>query len=105
MTRSIRPTQSARSRPCRLQLHRGSVPIRSHQANIDSVLPLLHLSANTEAEIVASVNVGLEVITHTDQVSVPGYIGEGYIIYRSRSRGVGLTRLGVGIMAHFYLLF
>jgi hypothetical protein len=53
------------------------------QDNINSVLPLLNLSAATEVEIVASVNAGLEVITHTDRVSVPGYTGEGYIFDRS----------------------
>ncbi|MGB5457322.1 MAG: transglutaminase-like domain-containing protein, partial [Gammaproteobacteria bacterium] len=73
------------------------------QANINNVLPLLHLSANTEAEIVVSVNAGLEVITHTDQVSVPGYTGEGYIIYDPVT-GSGAYKIGGGQNGAFMAL-
>jgi hypothetical protein len=65
------------------------------QTNIDSVLPLLNLSGTTEAEIVTSVNAGLEVVTHTDQVSVPGYTGEGYIIIDTET-GSGAYKIGGG---------
>jgi len=50
------------------------------QANISSVMPNLNLDAATETEIQQAVNVGKEVVAHTDPVSVPGYTGAGYII-------------------------
>jgi len=50
------------------------------QANISSVMLNLNLDAATETEIQQAVNVGKEVVTHTDLVSVPGYTGAGYII-------------------------
>jgi len=50
------------------------------QANISSIMPLLNLGVSTKKEIEASIASGLEVIAHTHQISMSGYIGEGYII-------------------------
>ena len=50
------------------------------QTNIDTVLPKLNLSNSVKQDIQSSVNVGKYVITHTDNVSVPGWSGAGYAI-------------------------
>jgi len=50
------------------------------QTNIDTVLPKLNLSNSIKQDIQSSVNVGKYVITHTDNVSVPGWSGAGYAI-------------------------
>ena len=50
------------------------------QTNIDTVLPKLNLSDSIKQDIQSSVNVGKYVITHTDNVSVPGWSGAGYAI-------------------------
>lgn len=50
---------------------------RDNQA---SVLAAIHHDAETMNEIRNALNVGKEVITHTDAVSVPGWSGVGYII-------------------------
>jgi len=48
--------------------------------NIDSVLPKLNLSDSIKNDIQNSINQGKYVITHTDNVSVPGWSGAGYAI-------------------------
>lgn len=50
-------------------------------ANKSTTLPALNLDSGTMAEIEQAVDNGMEVITHTDEVSVPGYSGAGYIIF------------------------
>ena len=50
------------------------------QTNIDTVLQKLNLSNSVKQDIQSSVNVGKYVITHTDNVSVPGWSGAGYAI-------------------------
>ena len=50
------------------------------QTNIDTVLPKLNLSNPVKQDIQSSVNAGKYVITHTDNVSVPGWSGAGYAI-------------------------
>ena len=50
------------------------------QTNIDTVLPKLNLSNSVKQDIQSSVNAGKYVITHTDNVSVPGWSGAGYAI-------------------------
>ena len=64
-------------------------------ANQATTLPNLNLDAATEAEILAAVNAGKEVITHTDLVSVPGYAGAGYIVFDPVS-GDGSYKIGGG---------
>ena len=48
--------------------------------NIDIVLPKLNLSNTIKQNIQNSVNQGKYVLTHTDNVSVPGWSGSGYAI-------------------------
>jgi len=50
-------------------------------ANQSTTLPNIHHASDTMAEIRAALAAGLEVITHTDAVSVPGWSGAGYIIF------------------------
>jgi len=50
------------------------------QANQGAALPSINHDLDTMAEIQSALNVGKEVITHTDAVSVPGWSGVGYII-------------------------
>ena len=49
--------------------------------NMASTLPNLNLATETESEIRTALNAGLTVIAHTDNVSVPGWSGAGYIIF------------------------
>jgi len=52
-----------------------------NQANMNQVLPLLHHDRETLNEIKRALNVGKDVTTHTDAVSIPGgWSGFGYII-------------------------
>jgi type IV secretory pathway VirB3-like protein len=48
------------------------------QANMDTALPNIHHDG--VGEIQAALQAGMTVITHTDNVSVPGWSGGGYII-------------------------
>jgi hypothetical protein len=50
------------------------------QTNQATILGNIHHHPDTMAEIKNALNVGKEVITHTDAVSVPGWSGAGYII-------------------------
>lgn len=49
--------------------------------NQSIILSHLKLDTNAMIEIKAALNTGKYVFTHTDQVSVPGYKGSGYIIF------------------------
>ena len=49
-------------------------------SNINQVMPQLNLDFSVEDEIRDSVRAGLIVVTHTDNVSVPGFRGAGYLI-------------------------
>ena len=51
------------------------------QDNMAATLPNLNLAFETEAEIRSALNAGMTVIAHTDNVSVPGWTGAGYIIF------------------------
>ncbi|MEJ2406521.1 MAG: hypothetical protein P8171_19945, partial [Candidatus Thiodiazotropha sp.] len=48
------------------------------RANMDTALPNIHHDGKGEIE--AALQAGMNVITHTDSVSVPGWSGGGYII-------------------------
>ncbi|MGB5279033.1 MAG: transglutaminase-like domain-containing protein [Gammaproteobacteria bacterium] len=72
--------------------------------NVGSITPDLNLSAGVESEIFASVTMGLEVITHIDPVSVPGYTGEGYIIFDPQT-GSGAYKIGGGQNGAFSYAF
>ena len=49
-------------------------------ANQSAILGNIHHDSDTMTDIRNALNAGKEVITHTDQVSVPGWTGAGYII-------------------------
>lgn len=49
--------------------------------NQASVLPNLHLDSLAMNEITQALATGKEVIAHTDRISVPGWTGEGYILF------------------------
>ncbi len=51
------------------------------QANQGSILSNLHLDGLAMSEISQALATGKEVITHTDRISVPGWTGEGYILF------------------------
>ena len=48
--------------------------------NMAETLPNLNLDPENEAAIESALNAGLEVVAHTDPVSVPGWSGGGYIV-------------------------
>jgi hypothetical protein len=50
-------------------------------ANQASVLPNLHLDGLALSEITQALATGKEVIVHTDRISIPGWTGEGYILF------------------------
>ncbi len=47
---------------------------------VDTILPKLNLSSDIISDIQTVINQGKEVTTHTNNVSVPGWSGAGYII-------------------------
>ena len=65
------------------------------QQNRDTVLPQLNLGSLARTEIIQGLNAGKEVITHTDQISVPGWTGEGYIITDPET-GAGAYKISGG---------
>jgi len=58
-------------------------------------LPNLNLARETENEIRTALNAGLTVIAHTDNVSVPGWAGSGYIIFNPET-GSGAYKISGG---------
>ncbi len=65
------------------------------QANQAVTLPNIHHGAETMSEIRAGLAAGMEVITHADAVSVPGWTGAGYIIFDPQT-GNGAYKIGGG---------
>jgi len=63
--------------------------------NMASTLPNLNLVRETENEIRTALNAGLTVIAHTDNVSVPGWTGAGYIISNPET-GSGAYKISGG---------
>ncbi len=64
-------------------------------ATKDTALPNIHHDGATMKEIEDAIDVGLEVITHTDAVSVPGWTGAGYIIL-DLEQGTGAYKISGG---------
>ena len=56
-------------------------------ANQAQVFPNLHLDGLAINEIMQALATGKEVIAHTDRISVPGWTGEGYILFDPISGG------------------
>ena len=63
--------------------------------NMASTLPNLNLATETESEIRTALRAGLTVIAHTDNVSVPGWTGAGYIIFDPET-GSGAYKISGG---------
>ncbi|WP_428738391.1 hypothetical protein, partial [Sulfurimonas sp.] len=75
------PTQAISTvKALQLANQQGQQIYKIDQTNIDTVLPKLNLSNTIKQDIQSSVNAGKYVITHTDNVSVPGWSGAGYAI-------------------------
>jgi hypothetical protein len=63
--------------------------------NMAETFPNLNLATETEAEIRTALNAGLTVTAHTDNVSVPGWTGAGYIIFNPET-GSGAYKISGG---------
>lgn len=70
------------------------------KTNQAQVLPNLHLDSFALDEINQGLAIGKEVITHTDRISVPGWTGEGYIIYDPVT-GAGAYKIAGGANGGF----
>jgi len=71
--------------------------------NIAETLPNLNLAIETEAEIRTALNAGLTVIAHTDNVSVPGWTGSGYIIFNPET-GSGAYKISGGMSGGVWVM-
>lgn len=71
--------------------------------NMDNVLPNINHSPFVMTEITQALNSGMEVITHTDAVSVPGWSGAGYIILDPET-GDGVYKIESGLNGAFALI-
>lgn len=73
-----------------------------NKVNMTTTLPNIYHDPATIAEIVVALNVGKEVVTHTDTVSVLGWSGAGYIIVDPVT-GEGVYKIGGGTNGGFFL--
>ena len=65
------------------------------ESNVDAVLTEITLDAAVESEIRDAVAAGRVVITHTGDISVPGWTGAGYILL-DQETGVGSYKISGG---------
>ena len=63
-----------------LATQQGQKVYQIDQSNISTALADLSLHSSVESEIANAVNQGRIVITHTNNISVPGWTGAGYLI-------------------------
>lgn len=73
------------------------------EANQAQVLPNIHQDGLIIEEIQKAVAVGKEVIIHADPISVPGWIGAGYVVYDPEI-GDGAWKIGGGTNGGWYTL-
>ncbi len=71
--------------------------------NQASILPNLHLDSLAMSEITTALATGKEVIAHTDRISVPGWTGEGYILFDPVT-GDGAYKITGGVNGGFVAL-
>ena len=71
---------------------------------VDTILPKLNLSSDIISDIQTVINQGKEVTTHTNNVSVPGWSGAGYIIIDPKT-GDGAYLISGGANGGFILNF
>jgi hypothetical protein len=81
----------------------GQKVLHITRENQATTLQNLRLDTTTMTEIVASINIGMEVITHTDLVSIQGYTGAGYIIF-DPVNGQGTYKISGGLNGGLLLL-
>ncbi len=80
-TDPLNPTQGISAvKALQLASQQGQRIYTITEANQATTLPNIHHDSATMSEIEQAINQGKEVITHTDAVTVPGYIGAGYMI-------------------------
>lgn len=72
------------------------------QKNYLTVLPNIHHDASIISEMKSALAIGKEVITHTDNISVPGWNGAGYIILDPET-GDGAYKISGGINGSGYV--
>jgi len=70
--------------------------------NMAETLPNLNLAFETENEIRRALSAGLTVVAHTNNVSVPGWTGAGYIIFNPDT-GDGAYKISGGANGAFLL--
>ncbi len=75
-----------------------------NSSNYSNILPDLNLSASVLAEIQSAVNSNKTVITHSDNVTVNGWSGAGYIIFDNET-GDGAYRIDGGLNGAFFTAF
>ncbi len=64
-------------------------------ANMATTLPNINIGSEAKSEILSALNMGREVITHTSNISVPGWTGAGYIMFEPDS-GQGAFKISGG---------
>ena len=75
------PTQAISTvKALQLANAQGQQIYKIDQTNIDTTLPKLNLSNAIKQDIQQAINQGKYAITHTDNISVPGWSGAGYAI-------------------------
>lgn len=70
-------------------------------ANAATTLPNINIGSEAKSEILSALNMGREVITHTSNISVPGWTGAGYILFEPDS-GQGAFKISGGSNGSFY---
>jgi len=96
-TKAINPSETISAiKALRLAMQQGQRIYAVTNSNIAETLTNINLNASTKAEIIASVNAGLEVITHTDDIVISGYTGAGYIIIDPET-GNGAYKISGGL--------
>ena len=79
---STQPAQGVSAvKALQIASQQGQRIYRITQANQASILPNLHLDGLAMNEITTALATGKEVVAHTDRISVPGWTGEGYILF------------------------
>lgn len=83
--------------------HQGQRIYRITKENMAGALPNIHLSSAAMNDIRNALDVGKEVITHTDPISISGWSGAGYIILDPET-GAGAYKITGGFSGGFLLL-
>ncbi len=85
----------------RIAASQGQRIYQISQRNKGTALQALHLDAHDRSEIIAALEAGMEVITHTDPLNVAGWTGAGYILLDPET-GEGSYKISGGLNGSFY---